>query len=680
VPFKNGLEQNGFVDHDKRFDKVGKELESKIISKQGYNIQSDVISEQTTHVDFIPNSSTKKSSLYDKAAVVAATQNTAKKMETVAHPDDKYIYFDKTDQKTGEFVNDVFRDGHDKMAMKSTTTTEAGGAKIESYFSCKGKLTSEITLNQGKNRTDRKGFNNKIPAFLDKVDDLFIATKFDENEAAASYVDEYASKKLDKQKRKFVKEAARFSDIKSEATREIKSIKRDIKEEKIREREQEKSPLSENVQMFKDSSAKFTDPNEKFFDKYAYPFRNELQDPTGNSIFILPVIEHTIENNQLNKEKSIKNGNDNQKNELINDVNNRGKKVVEQVDTKQDVSKPNSTVQSSENNKSIDSYFTNADSNSQEASKAIPNRFMTKEERLEQEKAKKKTADQEKNKQLRRAAAATALSNLLRVKKEAQNDLADMSGSRVTGNLLNDGKGPILATIGSALSQGIQNFAKSLMKKIATKIISLIGAALGGCVLPLIIILACSLLLLVGYADSGEVYDLSLGGDGITHQSLTSEEIDGIITSLYVSYNNPVLGTYNMSSTQEAILRYALSKVGCSYDQGKHWSLTEDIFDCSSLAMRAYREVGIDIKNRDAFSASEECRVLENLNEVVGNDLIPGDLIFYGGRANGRYRGIYHVAIYVGNGKMVEARSKSMGVVYGDVRSTNVVICARPFR
>ena len=131
-------------------------------------------------------------------------------------------------------------------------------------------------------------------------------------------------------------------------------------------------------------------------------------------------------------------------------------------------------------------------------------------------------------------------------------------------------------------------------------------------------------------------------------------------------------------STIEDVLRYALSKVGCAYDQNYHGSLSVDIFDCSSLAYRSYREVGIDIKNGDSYTAAEECRAMENQNKVVGSHLVPGDLIFYGGANNGRYKGVYHVAIYVGNGKMVEAKGKSYGVVYGDVRSNNIVACARP--
>ena len=59
-------------------------------------------------------------------------------------------------------------------------------------------------------------------------------------------------------------------------------------------------------------------------------------------------------------------------------------------------------------------------------------------------------------------------------------------------------------------------------------------------------------------------------------------------------------------------------------------------------------------------------------------DLQPGDLVFYGGEANGRYMGIYHVAIYVGNGMCVEALNTSYGVVYQRLRTTNAIMVCRP--
>lgn len=59
-------------------------------------------------------------------------------------------------------------------------------------------------------------------------------------------------------------------------------------------------------------------------------------------------------------------------------------------------------------------------------------------------------------------------------------------------------------------------------------------------------------------------------------------------------------------------------------------------------------------------------------------DLKPGDLVFYGGDANGRYMGIYHVAIYVGNGMAVEALNEDYGVVYQKLRTNKACMVCRP--
>jgi cell wall-associated NlpC family hydrolase len=164
-------------------------------------------------------------------------------------------------------------------------------------------------------------------------------------------------------------------------------------------------------------------------------------------------------------------------------------------------------------------------------------------------------------------------------------------------------------------------------------------------------------------------------GDGYLYESLSSDQIDEIIAALYENYSD-------MTSMQETVLRYALSKVGCAYDQAYHGNLVVDIFDCSSLAYRSYLQIGTDISNAGAYSAAEECRGLVDSGKIVEGEMKPGDLIFYGGSDNGRYLGIYHVAIYVGriNGadKMVEARGTSWGVVYCDARSSNVVKVCRP--
>ena len=69
----------------------------------------------------------------------------------------------------------------------------------------------------------------------------------------------------------------------------------------------------------------------------------------------------------------------------------------------------------------------------------------------------------------------------------------------------------------------------------------------------------------------------------------------------------------------------------------------------------------------------------ESVKPVSFDELQPGDLIFYSFTSNGRYKNISHVAVYVGNGKVVEALNESLGVVYRDVASTgNIVVIGRP--
>lgn len=47
--------------------------------------------------------------------------------------------------------------------------------------------------------------------------------------------------------------------------------------------------------------------------------------------------------------------------------------------------------------------------------------------------------------------------------------------------------------------------------------------------------------------------------------------------------------------------------------------------------------------------------------EVTEGELEPGDLIFYSYEQNGQFRNISHVAIYVGNGRMVHAATADVG-------------------
>lgn len=60
-------------------------------------------------------------------------------------------------------------------------------------------------------------------------------------------------------------------------------------------------------------------------------------------------------------------------------------------------------------------------------------------------------------------------------------------------------------------------------------------------------------------------------------------------------------------------------------------------------------------------------------------DMQPGDLIFYSYERNGRFMNISHVAIYAGDGMVVEAANKRLGVVYRPIQGkSSIVMIGRP--
>ena len=87
----------------------------------------------------------------------------------------------------------------------------------------------------------------------------------------------------------------------------------------------------------------------------------------------------------------------------------------------------------------------------------------------------------------------------------------------------------------------------------------------------------------------------------------------------------------------------------------------------------------MNISYGGATSAAAEAQGLNEAGKSTSFDMMePGDLIFYSTSQNGRYMNITHVAVYVGNGKVVEALNENYGVVYQDVRTGNVVLICSP--
>jgi cell wall-associated NlpC family hydrolase len=125
--------------------------------------------------------------------------------------------------------------------------------------------------------------------------------------------------------------------------------------------------------------------------------------------------------------------------------------------------------------------------------------------------------------------------------------------------------------------------------------------------------------------------------------------------------------------TRRNVCRYALLRVGYPYSQA--YRNTGKYYDCSSLAYYACMSAGVDISYWGMNTAAAEAQKLYEAGKSIGiNDVKPGDLIFYSTAANGRFMNITHVAIYAGNGMVVEALNQSKGVVYRKLYTNGMVL------
>ena len=116
-----------------------------------------------------------------------------------------------------------------------------------------------------------------------------------------------------------------------------------------------------------------------------------------------------------------------------------------------------------------------------------------------------------------------------------------------------------------------------------------------------------------------------------------------------------------------------MDKVGYPYSQA--YRDYGDYYDCSSLAFYAWKYAGVNISYGGATTAVAEAQGLDEAGKTVTyEELQPGDLIFFSYCHNGRYRNISHVAIYVGNEKVVEEKNESEGVVYGDIPNPECIV------
>ena len=115
--------------------------------------------------------------------------------------------------------------------------------------------------------------------------------------------------------------------------------------------------------------------------------------------------------------------------------------------------------------------------------------------------------------------------------------------------------------------------------------------------------------------------------------------------------------------TRQALINYALQFIGNPYV----WGGTDPVHgaDCSGFAQHVYAQFGISLPRTSAAQSQYGMK-------IPVSEAAPGDLIFYA--KNGQ---VYHVVIYIGNGRTVEAASTRSGICSHGVNYANAVWATR---
>ncbi|MCR5339261.1 MAG: C40 family peptidase [Lachnospiraceae bacterium] len=280
-------------------------------------------------------------------------------------------------------------------------------------------------------------------------------------------------------------------------------------------------------------------------------------------------------------------------------------------------------------------------------------------ERANEGQRQEKTASNKPDRETKKAASRAQVASIVK-----QGKLKGMTArlSTVSGNVYIEKKAPVkedsfLKTLGAVF---VSDLAIILLISILS--MALLPVTLGMFVSIHMVSESVSMMM-QGFPGRGSI---------LSEGSLSEEQI------------NQIVAESGATGSQERVIRFALSRVGYAYSQAARTS--GSAYDCSSLAYYSWLEAGTDISYGEGYpptAAVMASRIYSNGTVVSSTgtteqQMQPGDLIFYGGHDNGRYLGIYHVAIYIGNGEVVEALNEQHGIVYGTIRTRNVIMVLRP--
>lgn len=542
------------------------------------------------------------------------------------------------------YVGDNRGESVDKIAESVTRSDAGDGANFRFEYSRTGNLNAKVRLAKGSDRTSAGTLSGKAKSagrFIEKganaYETLFKSTGEDEIDAAFDTKTDSFLKHI---QRKHLKKHDRYRAVRIKATKDIKQLKKEIKAENKTDKQRIHDAY------FNKSSGGFVSDTDKFSQFTSSKFSKADSDDASESLFL-----------QVNATKA--------KDAFI--IGSDGKKTTYKFE--------NGTSDSSD-------YGTGKSSDFNKASgRNASNREMNKQESLEQKKAEKKAAKKREKKEIKRAAAAASVSRMLETKKNISKELR--GEQELTGDLLVDGNSGLTRALASNVKKAISKSTRSILSDLGRKLVHIFGGLMSA-ILPYILVFMAVMFIvgaLISFIgglfhshDGALAYELDTTSSGYyIGTPYTDEEIQSIIDYLYDKYSD-------FSVNQEKVIRFALTAVGSAYDQNSHSNHSDSIWDCSELAYCSLLNAGIDISNGGIYTAAEECRKCVDSGYTLEGEftLKPGDVIFYGGSSNGRYLGVYHVAIYLGNidgvDRMVEAYGTDRGVIVSDVRNQGAIV------
>jgi cell wall-associated NlpC family hydrolase len=140
---------------------------------------------------------------------------------------------------------------------------------------------------------------------------------------------------------------------------------------------------------------------------------------------------------------------------------------------------------------------------------------------------------------------------------------------------------------------------------------------------------------------AGRIEDPILADKPVTTEPGLTDEM----AKIAASYRTPAAST-----TGTKAITWARTQIGKPYAWG---GAGPNSYDCSGLTMRAFEQAGRQLPRvtRDQWKATTRVSI---------DDMRPGDLLFWS--SNGQPSGIYHVAIYTGEGMRLHAPSTGLKV------------------